>query len=259
MSLLSFQQVAKTYGKSHKALKDISFSVDKGESVGIVGESGSGKSSIAKIIVGLESFQEGTVEFNKKQLPIAKREELRQFRKETQFIFQDTTSTLNPKLPIWRSITEPLCNYPEVLPSFINGKTMSPENMAKVLLDIVGLDESFVHRYPHELSGGQKQRVSIARALSVEPSLLICDEPTASLDMMIQVQILKLLQTLKEKLQTTILFISHDLRAVSFLCEKVIVLKHGIIVDSFPIADLYHIERHPYTKALIKAASSHEK
>ncbi|WP_051556486.1 ABC transporter ATP-binding protein [Alkalihalobacterium bogoriense] len=259
MSLLSFAHVAKTYDKNHEALKDISFSVEKGESVGIVGESGSGKSSIAKIIVGLESFHKGEVLYKGIPLPIVKREELGQFRKETQFIFQDTTSTLNPKLQIWKSITEPLSNYPEVFPSFLNEKAMSLEVTAKSLLDIVGLDETFVHRYPHELSGGQKQRVSIARALSVEPSLLICDEPTASLDMMIQVQILQLLKTLKEKMQMTILFISHDLRAVSFLCENIIVLKQGMIVDSFQIADLYHNHRHPYTKALMEAASTPEK
>lgn len=253
MSLV-VDRLSKHYSNSVKALDKISFHVEEGECIGIVGESGSGKSTLARVLLGLEPYKEGSITLNGKPIP-PKKSLLRPYRKSVQMIFQDTTSTLNPKLPIWKSILEPLDNFKEITPSFLPVEGLSRKEMAEVLLELVGLDKKVIDRYPWELSGGQKQRVSIARALSIEPSLLVCDEPTASLDVTVQVQILRLLKDLQKKTNMTILFISHDIRAVTFLCEKLIVLKNGSIVDRFELAELYRKERHPYTKALIQAAS----
>jgi peptide/nickel transport system ATP-binding protein len=154
-----------------------------------------------------------------------------------------------------KSVLEPLENFKEFTPSFLAGEVISRREMAERLLELVGLEKEMVNRYPDELSGGQKQRISIARAISIEPSLLICDEPTASLDVTAQVEILRLLKKLQRKTKMTIVFISHDIRAVTFLCEKVIVLKDGSIIDHFELSEFYGKNRHPYTRALIKAAA----
>ncbi|ARK30871.1 ABC transporter ATP-binding protein [Halalkalibacter krulwichiae] len=255
MTLL-VQNVSKQFFKNMKVLKDLSFQLEKGECVGIVGESGSGKSTLARVLLGLEPYQQGLITFNGNVIPPKKPTQLRQFRKKVQMIFQDSSNTLNPKLPIWKSVTEPLDNYKEVTPSFIQLKGLSKKNVAEKLLQSVGLEKQLAYRNPGSLSGGQKQRVNIARAISIEPELLICDEPTASLDVMLQVQILHLLKDLQKRSNMAILFISHDLRAVTFICQRVIVLKKGVMVDQFNIKDLYQKERHPYTKALIQAAQT---
>ena len=254
MSLLIVEGLSKKYNKSVQALEHISFDVNKGESVGIVGESGSGKSTLARILLGIDSFNEGNITLNSKSIPPKKRKLFRQYRKDVQMVFQDTTSTLNPKLPVWKSILEPLSNFKDITPSYVQ-EGLSKKEIAERLLEMVGLDKEMVNRYPGELSGGQKQRVSIARALSIEPSLLVCDEPTASLDVTVQIQILRLLKDIQTKTNMTIIFISHDIRAVAFLCDKVIVLKNGSMVDLFELEALYDHNRHSYTKALVKAAS----
>ncbi len=255
MSQLIVEKLAIEYSKGVKALDNVSLAVNKGECVGIVGESGSGKSTLAKVLLGLQPYKEGYIAFNGNPIVPKKKQALREYRRQVQMVFQDANSTLNPKLPIWKSVLEPLDNFKEVQPSFLNRKEASRKELAKVLLEMVGLGGHLLERFPGELSGGQKQRVSIARALSLEPGLLVCDEPTASLDVTVQKQILQLLKNLQEKQEMTILFISHDIRAVTFLCNQIIVLKNGIVVDRFPLEDLYHDKRHPYTKALIKAAS----
>lgn len=255
MSLLVVDGLSKKYSKHVQALNNISFQACKGESIGIVGESGSGKSTLAKILLGLEFSKEGHMTLNGEVIPPKKRSQFRQYRKNVQMIFQDATSTLNPKLPIWKSVLEPLTNFKEITPSFLTEKGLTQKEMAEKLLQMVGLNKEMVDRFPGELSGGQKQRVSIARALSIEPSLLVCDEPTASLDVTVQLQILRLLKDIQKQTNMTILFISHDIRAVAFLCEKVIVLKDGSIVDQFRLDELYDSNRHPYTKALIQSAS----
>ncbi|MCL7746633.1 ABC transporter ATP-binding protein [Halalkalibacter alkaliphilus] len=253
MSLV-VEGLSKQYSKQVQALNHISFRVNEGECIGIVGESGSGKSTLGRILLGLETYKEGSITYYGKTIAPRKRSDLRQFRKSVQMVFQDSTSTLNPKLPIWKSLLEPLDNFKEITPSFLKVEGLTRKEIAQELLEIVGLDKEMVDRYPGELSGGQKQRVSIARAISIEPSLLVCDEPTASLDVTVQVQILRLLKELQQKTNMTILFISHDIRAVSFLCDKVMVLKDGSIVDQFELSEIYDEGRHPYTKALIQAA-----
>ncbi|TKD72201.1 ABC transporter ATP-binding protein [Pseudalkalibacillus hwajinpoensis] len=255
MSILVVDNLSKQYSKNLQALKQLSFSLEQGESLGVVGESGSGKSTLARILIGLESYQEGAITFQESPIAPKKRAPLRAYRKNVQMIFQDAASALNPKLPIWKSLLEPLKNYSEFTPSFIEVDGLSDKDIAEKLLGLVGLDSNLADRYPGELSGGQKQRVNIARAISLEPSLLICDEPTASLDVTVQVQILTLLKELQQQLNITILFISHDIRAVTFLCERIIVLKEGSMVDQFELDDLYKSRRNSYTKALLDAAS----
>lgn len=253
MSLI-IEGLSKQYTKGTQALRHISLTVSRGECIGIVGESGSGKSTLARILLGLEPYEEGFIIYNGKQIVPKKRSSLREYRKSIQMVFQDSASALNPKLPIWKSLLEPLDNYKEFSPSCLE-QGLTKSEKAEKLLEIVGLEKDMISRYPGELSGGQKQRVSIARAISLEPSLLVCDEPTASLDVTVQVQILQLLKELQRKTSMTILFISHDIRAVAYLCERMVVLKDGLMVDEFRRDDIYHKERNPYTKALIQAAS----
>ncbi|MCZ0703081.1 peptide/nickel transport system ATP-binding protein [Natronobacillus azotifigens] len=255
MKTLTIEKLTKSYAKETVALDEFSLGIDQGGCIGIVGESGSGKSTLARILLGLESFDQGQILFKGLQIPPKKKKDYRDYRRDVQMVFQDATSALNPKLPIWKIILEPLDNFKEVKPSFIKEDGLSRKAVASHLLEMVGLEREFVDRYPYQLSGGQKQRVSIARAISLEPSLLICDEPTASLDVTVQFQILELLKKLQEETNMTILFISHDIRAVTFLCEKIVVLKQGIIVDHFHMKDLYKKNRHLYTKQLIKVAS----
>ncbi|MGD6831070.1 ABC transporter ATP-binding protein [Sutcliffiella halmapala] len=255
MNQLVVDGLSVKYPTGVQALDNVSFFVGKGQCMGIVGESGSGKSTLARVLVGLERYKEGVITFEDKPIAPKNKSLLRSYRKNVQMIFQDANSTLNPKLPIWRSLLEPLDNFKEMAPTFLKGKNLSRKEIASRLLEMVGLEKHLLDRFPGELSGGQKQRVSIARALSIEPSLLICDEPTASLDVTVQIQILQLLLELQKKTNMTILFISHDIRAVTFLCEKMMVLKNGTVVDQFPLEELYHRERHPYTRDLIQAAS----
>lgn len=254
MTLLKLEKVTKIYPNHVRALDCVSLDLKSGQSMGIVGESGSGKSSLTRIIVGLETYDDGRINFNYQNIPLKKKKDRRQFHRDVQLIFQDPTSSLNPKLPIWKSILEPLSNYKEIESSLLKTDGLSKKAVAAQLLELVGLESLLVDRYPYELSGGQKQRVSIARAISLEPRLLICDEPTASLDVSVQVQVLDLLKELQKKTKMAILFISHDIRAVTYLCEKVAVLKDGACIDQFSLDDLYEANRHAYTKQLIEMA-----
>ncbi|WP_202081298.1 ABC transporter ATP-binding protein [Caldalkalibacillus salinus] len=255
MSQLVVDGLTKIYSKSVQALDDVTFRVNKGESVGIIGESGSGKSTLAKVLLGLETYATGRVIFQRITIPPKKRDLMRQYRQNMQLIVQDSHTALNPKLPIWKSLLEPLDNFKALTPSFIPAEGLSRQAMAEALLERVGLDKRMARRYPSELSGGQKQRVSIARAVSIEPTMLICDEPTASLDMTVQVDILNLLKEIQNQTHMTVLFISHDIRSVTYLCDRVMVLKEGRIVDQFAIEALYDRERHAYTQALIRAVT----
>jgi peptide/nickel transport system ATP-binding protein len=254
MSLLKIEDLSKTYSNNLEALKKVSFDIEIGEVVGIVGESGSGKSTLTKLILGLETYKEGKISFMEQPIPPKKRPELRSYRKNIQMVFQDSSSALNNKLPIWKSLLEPLENFKEYTPSFLTKQQKSPKMIAAHLLEMVGLEKEMIVRYPDELSGGQKQRVCLARAISLEPTLLVCDEVTASLDVTVQVQIIELLKELQQTLHMSILFISHDLRVVTNLCDRIIVMKSGSLVDQFHMNELYLSKRHPYTKSLLEAA-----
>lgn len=254
MSLLKVEQVSKKYKKNMAALREVSFQIGKGEVVGIVGESGSGKSTLTKLILGLETYKEGCITFNEQPIPPKKRSDVRNYRKNIQMVFQDSSSALNPKLPIGKSLLEPLNNFKDFTPSYLPPGKYTNREKAERLLEMVGLEKNMVDRYPDELSGGQKQRMCIARAISMEPALLVCDEATASLDVSVQVHIIELLQTLQRTLDMSILFISHDIRAVTNLCDTILVMKNGCVVDQFQLTELYAPERHSYTKALLQAA-----
>ncbi len=251
--MLSVNCITKTY-EGKPVLNNITISVGRGESLGVIGESGSGKSTLAKVVLGLTSIDQGEVIFQRVHLHNLKGESLKKFRRHVQIVFQDPSSSLNPKLPVWKSVIEPLENYPDVVPSFLKEVRHDKQRMAGELFKKVGLLPSLIEKYPHQLSGGQKQRVAIARAISLEPALLICDEPTSSLDVSVQAQILNLLKQLKQELGMSFIFISHDLAAVQFMCEQIAVLKDGELLDLFRTEELFSKKRDDYTKKLINMA-----
>jgi peptide/nickel transport system ATP-binding protein len=250
--MLEVKKVSKSY-RSNKVLNDVSFHMQQGECLGLIGESGSGKSTIAKLILGLDQYDSGQIILNNFDFNQLKGRELRKARRHVQVVFQDPSASLNPKLPIWKSVIEPLENYPEVIPVFLKEVRKERRKMAEILLEKVGLHSGLLDRYPHQLSGGQRQRVAIARGISLQPSLLICDEPTSSLDVSIQAQILNVLKELKREINMSYLFISHDMAAVQYMCERIAVFKEGMLVDLFLSKDLFSEDRHPYTRKLVEA------
>lgn len=249
--VLVAKNVTKQYSSGQKAVDQVSFVIKKDECLGIVGESGSGKSTLARCILALEKVDQGEIWFKEKPLHTAIKEDLRSIRREVQAVFQNPAAALNPKLKIIDSLMEPLDFQKNIQPSFLKGIRQQREKAAEQLLEMVVLPSKYLSCYPHELSGGQKQRVTIARAISIEPSLIILDEPTASLDVSIQAKILNLLNDLQQNLGISYLFISHDLAAVNFMSDRMIVMKQGQIVDEFRKYDLFSGNRNPYTKDLL--------
>jgi peptide/nickel transport system ATP-binding protein len=249
--VLMARNIKKTYSSGHRALDGVSISIKKGECVGLAGESGSGKSTLARCLLMLEKLDEGEIFLHDKPLHLMTKREIRKIRHGMQAVFQNPSAAINPKLKIIDSLMEALDTYPDIIPVYLQDVRDHRELCAKRLLDMVGLASRYLYCYPHELSGGQKQRVAIARAISIQPSFIIFDEPTASLDVYTQGQILTLLQELQEQLELSYLFISHDLPAVCFLSERIFVMKEGVFVDSFQKDELFSQHRHPYTKKLI--------
>lgn len=249
--------LSKAYAENNRkviGIHQLSFSIQKGECVGLIGESGSGKSTLVRQLLALETPDEGEIYWLNFRLKELSKFHLHLLRQYVQVVFQDARAALNDRLPIWRSIMEPLGNYPNASSHIFKHQHMKKREKAQLLLSLVGLPEEHLDRYPHELSGGQRQRVCIARAVSVCPQLLICDEPTSGLDMSIQQQILELLFRLQRELNMSMLFISHDLAVIAQLCQRVLVMKDGVLIDEFTIAQMYSEERHAYTKLLIAAA-----
>lgn len=228
------------------AVDDVSLSVEKGESVGVVGESGCGKSTLAKAVLGLVPRTSGDARVDGEDAGLLKGAALKAFRRKAQLIFQDPYASLNPRMTIGDALREVLKVHRIGEPSGMNARVAE-------LLESVGLDDSYMNRYPHEFSGGQRQRIGIARALAVEPTLLIADEPVSALDVSVQVQILNLMISLREKLNLSYLFIAHDLAVVRYVCDRIVVMYLGRIVESAPAEELFENPRHPYTKALIAA------
>ncbi|MEM4721445.1 MAG: ABC transporter ATP-binding protein [Candidatus Methanomethylicaceae archaeon] len=229
-----------------KAVDGVSFSIPRGKSFGLVGESGSGKTTVARLILRLIEPTEGEVLFDGKDLFHLSEDEIMTMRREMQIIFQDPHSSLNPRKTVFKSIAEPL-----IIHEKLRGQRLK-ERVEK-LLEMVGLKEEHMFRYPHELSGGQKQRVGIARALSLNPKLLILDEPTSALDVSVQAQMLNFLESLQERLDLTYLFISHNLAVIRYTCDWVGVMYLGKIVEMGETEDVFSSPKHPYTKALISA------
>jgi len=228
------------------ALDDVSFSVKKGQCLAIVGESGSGKSTLAKTIMKLLSPDSGEINFMKQNIVNLSSDETRIFRKKIQMIFQDPFSSLNPKFTIRQILSEPLEIH-------MMGDKDEIESKVIEHIKLVGLSEDDLSRYPHQFSGGQRQRICIARALIINPEVIVCDEPVSALDVSIQAQILELLKKLQKKFQLTYLFITHDLRVVKYIADEVIVLQNGKLVEKGTVSKLFNKPSTDYTKALIEA------
>ena len=229
------------------AVHEVSFSMAAGETVGLVGESGCGKSTLAKLIVGLLSPTAGEVRVGGQRLAALRADALRQARRSVQLIFQDPTNSLNPRMTVEEIVSEPL---------IIHRLAPRHERRERVaaLLETVQLPGSYLSRVPRELSGGERQRVGIARALATNPELLICDEPIASLDVSVGSKILELLRQLVQQRHMALLFISHDLRAVAFLCGRIAVMRRGHLLEVAPTEALLNRPSDPYTEVLIRSA-----
>ena len=229
-----------------KAVENVSLEVFEGESVGVVGESGCGKSTLGRTILGLEEITDGKVYFQSQDTQALSSKERKAIKKDMQMIFQDPYASLNPRQKIGNALEE----------AFVIHTNLSKEDRKQRVVELlqeVGLKEEHYDRYPHEFSGGQRQRIGIARAIALNPSLIICDEAVSALDVSVQAQVLKLMKGLKDKYQLTYLFISHDLGVVRYFCDRVLVMYLGNTVELASSEKLYENPLHPYTKGLIKS------
>jgi len=226
-----------------KAVDDVSFYIEKGENLGLLGESGCGKSTLGQCILRLIEPTSGKIVFNGKDITSLDNRSLNRIRPSMQMIFQDPDSSLDPKMTIGQSIAEPL--------KFTGNDRAKTKSKVNELIKQVGLSPEHINRFPHQLSGGQNQRAAIARVLALEPVFIVADEPTASLDISVQAQILNLLKKLKEEYALTMLFISHDLELMKHMCDRVAVMYRGKIVETGRLEDVFQHPLHPYTQLLL--------
>jgi len=229
-----------------KAVDGVSFRVDAGETLALVGESGCGKSTVSRLALRLIEPDAGRIRFEGRDLLALDANELRAFRRQAQIIFQDPYASLNPRMTVGQILSEPLALH-NLVPQA--GRRARVEE----ILTLVGLEPRFARRYPHEFSGGQRQRIAIARALAVEPKLIICDEPVSALDVSIRSQILNLLRDLQQRLGLSYIFVSHDLAVVKHIADRVAVMNLGSIVETAETQALFAAPRHPYSRALLSA------
>jgi oligopeptide/dipeptide ABC transporter ATP-binding protein len=244
--MLVAQGLARRFG-AVRAVRGVDFALASGATLGLVGESGSGKSTVARLALRLIEASAGSVMFDGRDLASLSREDLRCERRRMQMVFQDPYASLNPRMTVRETLIEPLIVHKI-------GRAAERASRVEALAREVGLPPNALQRYPHEFSGGQRQRVAIARALASEPELVVADEPVSALDVSIQAQILNLLIDLRERRRLTLLFISHDLRVVEFLCDEVAVMYLGEIVEKGPRRALYASPKHPYTQILFDSA-----
>jgi oligopeptide transport system ATP-binding protein len=254
-ALLAVRELAVSYRVSFRgsqallrAVNGVSFELARGETLGLVGESGSGKSSIARALLRLVPAESGVALFHGTDLLALSGASLQAMRRHLQLIFQDPLASLDPRMRIADILAEPL----RVFEPQLSGRQREQRVLA--MARAVGLAAAHLHRYPHEFSGGQAQRIGIARALIIEPELIVCDEPLSALDVSIKSQISNLLKDLQRQLQLSLLFISHDLAAVRFSCDRVLVLYLGRVMETAGCDSLFSAARHPYTRALMRAA-----
>ena len=248
--LLELRGVTKYFGTAPKlvhAVEDVSFTVGRGEVVGLVGESGSGKSTLGRLALRLLDLTSGSVRMNGEPIEHLGQRALRPLRRKAQMVFQDPYASLNPRLRVASIIGEALDAH---------GLAQGGARRARIaeLLELVGLQPEHADRYPHEFSGGQRQRIGIARALAVEPQLIIADEPVSALDVSVQAQILNLLQDLRYRLGVAMLFISHDLDVIEIICDRIVVLYLGRVMEIGTAEQICREPRHPYTQALLAAS-----
>jgi oligopeptide transport system ATP-binding protein len=230
-----------------KAVDDVTLSVRRGETLGLVGESGCGKTTTGRCILQLYKPTEGSIVFDGQELVGLRSRQMRQMRRQMQVIFQDPFSSLNPRMTAGNIVGEPL-----IVHGLVNNKAEYRDRVGE-LLQNVGLNPYMADRFPHEFSGGQRQRIGVARALSVDPKLIVCDEPVSALDVSIQAQVINLLEDLQERYQLTYLFIAHDLSVVRHISDRVAVMYLGRIVEIADRVEIYRNPLHPYTKALLSA------
>ena len=233
-------------GQLH-AVDDVSFSIPEGQTLGVVGESGCGKSTLGRVVLGLLDSTDGEIYFDGENITNVSTEEFHTLRQKMQIIFQDPQSSLNPRMSVGDIIAEPLQIfglYPDKI---------EREEKVKELMRVVGLDQRFINSYPHELDGGRRQRIGIARALSLDPKFIVCDEPVSALDVSIQAQILNLMQDLQEQHGLTYMFITHNLAVVKHISDTIMVMYLGQMVELCSGKELFSNNLHPYTKALLSA------
>ncbi len=247
--LLQVENVSKTFrvqGKKLHAIDNVSFTLEAGKTLGLVGESGSGKSTLGRMVLRLLESDKGKILFEGNDLSSIKKKKLRELRRNMQIIFQDPKASLNPRMTVGEAIEDAMAIHKI-------GTKGSRRERAVELLERVGLPDEVQYAYPHELSGGQLQRVGIARALSLNPKLIICDEPVSALDVSIQVQVIQLLRDLQEEFNLTYIFISHNLAVVEYLSDDIAVLYLGEVVEQAPADELFKTPTHPYTQVLLNS------
>ncbi|WP_439577155.1 ABC transporter ATP-binding protein [Elioraea sp.] len=253
-ALVAVEQVSKTFpgrgvfrrARPVQAVRAVDLAIARGEAVGVVGESGSGKSTLGRLLLGLIPPSEGSITFDGEPIAGASRSAWRRLRRRMQIVFQDPFGSLDPRRRVGAQIADGLVIHGLVAPSGRDGRVAA-------LLRQVGLEPAHARRFPHEFSGGQRQRVGIARALAAEPDFLVADEPVSALDVSIQAQILALLDDLRLRLGLTLLFISHDLHVVRHLCDRVVVMYLGRVMEEGPVRAVFEAPAHPYTRALLSA------
>ena len=255
MALLQVRHLTKEFSRreglfgrttSVRAVDDVSFTIKKGETFGLVGESGSGKTTTGRCILRLIEPTSGDVIFDGKDVLKLSRGDMRRLRRDMQIVFQDPYSSLNPRMRVSDIVEEPLIIHRL-------GSRAERRERVRQLFELVGLNPDHLRRYPHEFSGGQRQRIGLARALALNPSLVIADEPVSALDVSVQAQVVNLLMDLQQQLKLTYLFIAHDLRLVEHICSRVAVMYLGRIVEMGETARLFAAPQHPYTRALLSA------